>query len=68
MKWSVVMDDKVLHLGIKELRRYIKKTKPKYHYVRGFEDMKSIMLETIDELEYRSKYMDDKMIKFREKG
>tara|TARA_R110000751_G_scaffold52103_3_gene113804 strand:- start:386 stop:574 length:189 start_codon:yes stop_codon:yes gene_type:complete len=59
------MNDKTLTDAIKDLRKFLKKVKPKYHYARGWEDMRWMMLQTLDELEYRSKYMDDKMIKYK---
>ena len=39
-----------------------------YYYVRGWEDFRVYLLEILDELEYRAKFMDDKMIEFRNKG
>ena len=34
--------------NIKKLIQFVKKVKPQDHYVRGFEDSRMIMLETLD--------------------
>jgi hypothetical protein len=60
------MNDQDLLLRIKELKNFIKKVKPMYYYVRGWEDFRHHLLETMHELEYRAKFMDDKMVKFRQ--
>tara|TARA_R100000781_G_scaffold68422_1_gene43054 strand:- start:368 stop:580 length:213 start_codon:yes stop_codon:yes gene_type:complete len=60
------MKDKFLSEAVKDLRKFLNKVKPKDHYCRGWEDSRYIMLKTLDELEYRSKFMDDKMIRFHE--
>ena len=60
------MNDAEIKAGISDLRKFLKKVKPKYHFARGWEDMRWMMLDTLNELEYRSKYMDDKMIRFKE--
>lgn len=60
------MKDKLLSEGISDLRKFLKKVKPQYHYVRGWQDMRYMLLKILDELEYRSRFMDDKMVKFYE--
>ena len=62
------MTDKTLHKGISSLRNFLKKVKPMYYYVRGWEDFRVYLLEILEELDYRAKFMDDKMIEFRNKG
>ena len=51
---------------IKGLRKFLKKVKPTYHYVRGWEDGRCYLLEVLDELERRSKYMDYLQTKYAE--
>ena len=60
------MTDKQLEQGVKDLKEWLKKVKPKDYKNRGWEDSRWIMTQTILELEYRSKFMDDIMLKFKE--
>ena len=61
-----MFDDIELTRGIKDLKKFLKKVKPTYHYVRGWEDGRCYLLEVLDELERRSKYMDDLHTKYAE--
>ena len=56
-----MFDDIELTRGIKDLKKFLKKVKPTYHYVRGWEDGRCYLLEVLDELERRSKYAEDKL-------
>lgn len=60
-----MLNDKEVNEGISTLRKFLLKVKPSYYYARGWEDFRQYLLEILDELQYRSKFMDDKMIKFR---
>ena len=59
------MTDKLLYQGIEDLKKWLSKVKPKDYKNRGWEDSRWIMMQTILELEYRAKFMDDKIIKYR---
>ena len=61
------MRDKELQTRIDELYTFIEKIKPKIMSVRGWEDMRIEMLQTIDELRRRSLYMDNIMLSPHEK-
>ena len=61
-----MFDDIELTRGIKDLKKFLKKVKPTYHYVRGWEDGRCYLLEVLDELERRSKYMDYLQTKYAE--
>ena len=52
------MTDTDLQERLEHLKKWVKKVKPKDHYVRGWEDARSLIMETIKELESRSKFMD----------
>ena len=60
------MFDMELAKRIKGLRKFLKKVKPTYYYVRGWEDFRTHLIGTLDELERRSKYMDDLQTKYAE--
>ena len=61
------MKDKELQTRIDELYTFIEKIKPKIMSVRGWEDMRIEMLQTINELRRRSLYMDNIMLSPLEK-
>tara|TARA_Y100001951_G_scaffold95888_1_gene93886 strand:- start:405 stop:752 length:348 start_codon:yes stop_codon:yes gene_type:complete len=60
------MFDMELEKRIKGLRKFLKKVKPTYYYVRGWEDFRTHLIGTLDELERRSKYMDYLQTKYAE--